>query len=122
MLLTEKENAKKVTKSVAFIIIAFALTVIAPDVLAQSGSGVAGSVKNMAKIIQTAANALFIILMVVGLIRTVAGFISNSPNASRNLLMLVVGAILWYGFNTIVEDVTTSVGSSSTGGGFDGPK
>ncbi|GAB2555887.1 hypothetical protein [Spirosoma aerophilum] len=114
MLLTEKENAKKVTRTVGFIIIAFALTVITPDAMAQGG--VTGSVKNIAKIIQTSANVLFIILMVVGLIRTVAGFISNSPNASKNLLMLVVGAILWFGFNTIVEDITSSVGSSSTGG------
>ena len=114
MLLTEQENAKKVTQTVGFIIIAFALTIIAPDAMAQSG--ITGGFKNIAKIIQTSANVLFIIFMVVGLIRTVAGFISNSPNASKNLLMLVVGAILWFGFNTIVEDITASVGSNSSGG------
>lgn len=114
MLLSEQRSTQQITRSVAFFIIAFGLIILGPDAYAQSG--VSGSVKNIAKIIQTAANALFIILMVVGLIRTVAGFISNSPNAARNLLMLVVGAILWYGFNTIVEDITSSVGSSSTGG------
>ncbi|GAB3283833.1 hypothetical protein GCM10027347_60610 [Larkinella harenae] len=90
------------------------MTLLAPDVMAQGG--ITGTLKNLGKIFQTGGNAIFIILMVVGLIRTVAGFISNSPNASRNLLMLVIGAILWYGFNTIVEDITSSVGGSSEGG------
>lgn len=114
MLVTEKEKAQKLTRTIAFCLVAFALTIMAPDVFAQSG--VTGSVKKIATIIQTAGNGIFIILMVVGLVRTVSGFVSNSPNAARNLLFLVFGAIIWYGFNTVVEDVTSSVGGDSTGG------
>lgn len=120
MLLSQSAKVQQVNRTVGLFVLAMAFTLMGPDTLAQGGGGgVAGSLTAIAKIISTSGNVIFIILMVVGLIRTVAGFISNSPNAAKNLLMLVIGAALWYGFNTIVDDITASVGGSA-GGGYDG--
>ena len=112
MLVSETEKAQKMTRNIVTFILAVAFTIIVSD----ASADVVGSVKSIAKIIQTVGNGLFIILMVVGLVRTVSGFISNSPNAAKNLLFLIFGVIIWYGFNTIVEDITSSVGGDSTGG------
>ena len=118
MLVFESAKNQKVNRAIAFYVLVIVFTLVGPDTFAQGG-GVTGSLQAIAKIISTSGNVIFIILMVVGLIRTVAGFISNSPNAAKNLLMLVIGAALWYGFNTIVDDITASVGGSA-GGGYTG--
>lgn len=63
----------------------------------------------------TIGNVIFGILMVIGVVKVVSAFISNSPNSVRNLLYLVVGAIIWFGFNLIVNDVQTTSGGSTGG-------
>ena len=65
--------------------------------------------------IVTIGNVIFGILMVIGVVKVVSAFISNSPNSVRNLLYLVVGAIIWFGFNLIVNDVQTTSGGSTGG-------
>lgn len=112
MLNSEKEKMQKATRNIVGVTLALLFIFITSD----ASADVVGSVKTIAKIIQTVGNGIFIILMVVGLVRTVSGFISNSPNAARNLLFLIFGVIIWFGFNTVVEDITTSVGGDSTGG------
>lgn len=50
------------------------------------------------------ANVLFVIVIVVGIIKTVAAFVQGSPNATRNLVLLIVAALVWFGFSLIIAD------------------
>lgn len=65
--------------------------------------------------IYTIGNIIFGILMVFGVVKVVSSFISNSPNGPRNLIYLVIGAVIWFGFNLIVNDVQSSSNGSKGG-------
>lgn len=71
--------------------------------------------------IVTIGNVIFSILMVFGVIKTVSSFLTNSGAGPRNLIFLVLAAVIWFGFNLIVSDVQTA-SSGSTGGFTMGPR
>ncbi|WP_240699495.1 hypothetical protein [Spirosoma sordidisoli] len=87
------------------------------NLLAQPGGNgaVSQALTGYYNTIVTIGNIIFGILMVVGVVKVVSAFISNSPNSVRNLLYLVVGAIIWFGFNLIVNDVQATSGASTGG-------
>ncbi|GAB3170607.1 hypothetical protein [Telluribacter humicola] len=92
------------------------LSCLSLNLLAQgTGGSVSQALTGYYQTIVTIGNLIFGILMVVGVVKVVASFISNSPNSVRNLLYLVVGAIIWFGFNLIVTDVQTTSGGSTGG-------
>lgn len=104
-------------KSVFFTTMAM-LCCLSLNLYAQPGGGggsVSQALTSYYNIIVTIGNVIFGILMVVGVVKVVSSFISNSPNSVRNLLYLVVGAIIWFGFNLIVNDVQTTSGGSTGG-------
>lgn len=103
-------------KSVLFTATAL-LCLVSLNLLAQPGSSgqVSQALTGYYNTIVTIGNVIFGILMVVGVVKVVSAFISNSPNSVRNLLYLVVGAIIWFGFNLIVNDVQTTSGGSTGG-------
>ncbi|ADB42863.1 hypothetical protein [Spirosoma linguale] len=103
-------------KSVIFTTTAL-LCLVSMNLLAQPGSSgeVSQALTGYYNTIVTIGNVIFGILMVIGVVKVVSAFISNSPNSVRNLLYLVVGAIIWFGFNLIVNDVQTTSGGSTGG-------
>lgn len=78
--------------------------------------GLKGSFTKLKELAVVLGNLIFIIAVIWGLVKTVAGFVNNSPNAIKNLIMLFAAVALWYGFNTLVEDVKTSMGDGGAGG------
>lgn len=78
--------------------------------------GLKGSFTKLKELAVVLGNLIFIIAVIWGLVKTVAGFVNNSPNAVKNLIMLFAAVALWYGFNTLVEDVKTSMGDGGSGG------
>lgn len=92
------------------------LSCLSLNLLAQGAAGsVSQALTGYYQTIVTIGNVIFGILMVVGVVKVVSSFISNSPNSVRNLLYLVVGAVIWFGFNLIVSDVQTTSGGSTGG-------
>lgn len=88
---------------------------ISMNLFAQGAGAVSQALMGYYQTVVTIGNVVFGILMVVGVIKVVSSFISNSPNSVRNLLYLVIGAIIWFGFNLIVTDVQTTSGGSTGG-------
>ena len=71
---------------------------------AQTGAGVSGALESVKDWIVAIANVLFVIVIVVGIIKTVTAFVQGSPNATRNLVLLVVAALVWFGFSLLIAD------------------
>ena len=103
-------------KKTVICIATLAFSCLSMNLLAQgTGGSVSQALTGNYKTIVTIGNVIFGILMVVGVVKVVSSFISNSPNSVRNLLYLVVGAVIWFGFNLIVTDVQTASGGSTGG-------
>lgn len=82
----------------------FVLLLILP-VLMFAQAGVESTLTQIKDWVVGAANVLFVVILIVGIIRTVIAFISGSPNAPKLLLFLVISAIIWFGFTTVVQDL-----------------
>lgn len=93
----------------------FTIIMLATNDLALA-QGLKGSFTKLKELAVILGNLIFIIAVIWGLVKTVAGFVNNSPNAVKNLIMLFAAVALWYGFNTLVEDVKTSMGDGGSGG------
>jgi hypothetical protein len=78
--------------------------------------GVTAALVKIKQTLYLVGNAVFGILLIIGIIKVVSGFISNSPNAIWNLLYLVLGVALWFFFNFMVEDLAGLIGGD--GGSF----
>ncbi len=46
----------------------------------------------------------FVIGIVVGIIRVVISFLSGSPNAPRQLIYVIVAALVYFGFAAVIGD------------------
>lgn len=103
-------------KSVIFTTTAL-LCLVSMNLLAQPGSSgeVSQALTGYYNTIVTIGNVIFGILMVFGIVKTVAAFITTSGAGPRNLIFLVIGAIIWFGFNLIIGDVQTTSGGSTGG-------
>jgi len=93
------------------------LCLVSLDLFAQpGGSGqVSQTLTGYYNTIVTIGNVIFSILMVFGVVKTVSAFLTNSGGGPRNLIFLVMAAIIWFGFNLIVSDVQTASGGSTGG-------
>ncbi len=101
-------------KSVQFTALAL-LCLASGDLFAQGGGQVSQTLTGYYNTIVIIGNVIFSILMVFGVIKTVSAFLTNSGGGPRNLIFLVLAAVIWFGFNLIVNDVQ-SASSGSTGG------
>jgi hypothetical protein len=100
-------------KSVLFTAVAL-LCLASGDLFAQGGQ-VSQTLTGYYNTIVIIGNVVFSILMVFGVIKTVSAFLTNSGGGPRNLIFLVLAAVIWFGFNLIVNDVQ-SASSGSVGG------
>lgn len=103
-------------KSVLFTTMAV-LCLVSSDLFAQPGGNgaVSQALTGYYNTIVTIGNVIFSILMVFGVVKTVSAFLTNSGAGPRNLMFLVLAAIIWFGFNMIVTDVQSASGSSTGG-------
>lgn len=87
------------------------------DLFAQPGASgqVSQTLTGYYNTIVTIGNVIFSILMVFGVVKTVSAFLTNSGAGPRNLVFLVVAAVIWFGFNLIVNDVQSASGGSTGG-------
>lgn len=98
------------TKTIFPVLISllFVLMLIWPELsFAQTGQGLSNTITSVKDWIVTISNVLFVIVMVVGVVKVVGGFVQGNPNAIRNLVFLIVGALVWFGFSVIVNDFST---------------
>lgn len=54
----------------------------------------------------TVARMIFVIIMVIGALKTVKEFISGNPKAWTNLVYLIVAAMVYYGLSAILSDMS----------------
>lgn len=103
-------------KSVIYSTIAM-LCLVSLDLFAQPGSSgqVSQTLTGYYNTIVTIGNVIFSILMVFGVVKTVSAFLTNSGAGPRNLIFLVLAAVIWFGFNLIVNDVQSASGNSTGG-------
>lgn len=103
-------------KSVLFTTMAV-LCLVSLNLVAQPGGNgqVSQTLTGYYNTIVTIGNVIFSILMVFGVIKTVSAFLTNSGAGPRNLIFLVLAAIIWFGFNMIVTDVQSASGGSTGG-------
>ncbi|MEZ4850652.1 MAG: hypothetical protein R3B93_18960 [Bacteroidia bacterium] len=67
-------------------------------------TAVEGALTTVRDLVVGAANIIFVILIVGGIIRTVAAFIGGNPNAVRYLIYLALAVLIWFGFSLLVAD------------------
>ncbi|MEL7531343.1 MAG: hypothetical protein AAFN10_08555 [Bacteroidota bacterium] len=72
-----------------------------------TGGNLAGSLTSVKDWIVSLVNVIFVIVMVVGVIKVVGAFIQGNPNATRNLVYLIVAALVWFGFSVLVGDFSS---------------
>ncbi|MEM6342965.1 MAG: hypothetical protein AAF927_03760 [Bacteroidota bacterium] len=72
-----------------------------------TGGNLAGSLTSVKDWIVGIVNVVFVIVMVVGVIKVVGGFIQGNPNATRNLVYLIVAALVWFGFSVLIGDFSS---------------
>lgn len=84
------------------------LMLLLPEMaFSQTGQGLSNTITSVKDWIVTIANVLFVIVMVVGVVKVVGGFVQGNPNAIRNLVFLIIGALVWFGFSVIVNDFSS---------------
>ena len=85
------------------------LLLLSPELLfAQTaGQGISATLTSVKDWIVAIANVVFVIVMVVGVIKVVGGFVQGNPNATRNLVFLVIAALVWFGFSVLVGDFSS---------------
>ena len=85
------------------------LLLLSPELLfAQTaGQGISATLTSVKDWIVAIANVVFVIVMVVGVIKVVSGFVQGNPNATRNLVFLVIAALVWFGFSVLVGDFSS---------------
>jgi hypothetical protein len=64
-----------------------------------------GALETFSGFVITAVNVIFIIVLAIGLINTVRKFIVNDPAAMGSLGQLIVGVIVFLGFNLLRDDL-----------------
>jgi hypothetical protein len=72
-----------------------------------TGTGLAGTLGSVKDWIVGIVNVVFVIVMVVGVIKVVGGFIQGNPNATRNLVYLIIAALVWFGFSVLIGDFSS---------------
>ncbi|MEN7551854.1 hypothetical protein AAG747_28315 [Rapidithrix thailandica] len=72
--------------------------------------GSAGALKNIGTWVSTLGNAVFAIVVVIGLVRTVTKFIKGEPDAIGALFQLIIACGLWGGFQLVEDDIAKLVG------------
>ena len=85
-------------------VIAFSLMLPSLSLAQATGAGVSGALESVKDWIVAIANVLFVIVIVVGIIKTVTAFVQGSPTATRNLVLLIVAALVWFGFSLLIAD------------------
>ena len=88
-------------------VIAFSLMLPSLSLAQATGAGVSAALTGVKDWIVAIANVLFVIVIVIGIIKTVAAFVQGSPNATRNLVLLIVAALVWFGFSLLVADFSS---------------
>lgn len=87
---------------------------LSQDVTAQQG--VAQALVKIKNTLYLVGNAIFGILLIIGIVKVVSGFITNSQSAVRNLIYLIIGVAIWFFFNYMIEDLAGLIGGD--GGSF----
>lgn len=105
---------KQIYQTTIFSILIGGMILLPETIFAQQG--VTAALVKIKQTLYLVGNAVFGILLIIGIIKVVSGFISNSPNAIWNLLYLVLGVALWFFFNFMVEDLAGLIGGD--GGSF----
>jgi hypothetical protein len=110
----KNKRKEKICQFALFSLLIGGLLLVPETVHAQQG--VTAALTKIKQTLYLVGNAVFGILLIIGIIKVVSGFISNSPNAIWNLLYLVLGVALWFFFNFMVEDLAGLIGGD--GGSF----
>ena len=100
MNLLKIKNSIQIEKVASILVMLLVLPVL---MFAQTG--VESTLTQIKDWVTAAANVAFIVILIVGIIRTVTAFVSGSPNAPRYLLFLIIAAAIWFGFTTVVQDL-----------------
>ena len=90
------------------------ILLISHDVAAQQG--VTQALVKIKNTLYLVGNAIFGILLIIGIVKVVSGFITNSQSAVRNLIYLIIGVAIWFFFNYMIEDLAGLIGGD--GGSF----
>ncbi|PWK17205.1 hypothetical protein LV89_04491 [Arcicella aurantiaca] len=92
----------------------FIILLTSHDVAAQQG--VTQALIKIKNTLYLVGNAIFGILLIIGIVKVVSGFITNSQSAVRNLIYLIIGVAIWFFFNYMIEDLAGLIGGD--GGSF----
>ncbi len=103
-------SGKIVMSSLLFLTI----LLISHDVAAQQG--VTQALIKIKNTLYLVGNAIFGILLIIGIVKVVSGFMTNSQSAVRNLIYLIIGVAIWFFFNYMIEDLAGLIGGD--GGSF----
>jgi hypothetical protein len=106
---------QKKSQQIIILSVLFGFCVFLPE-MAFAQQGVAAALDKIKQTLYLVGNGVFGILLIIGIIKVVSAFISNSQNAVRNLIYLIIGVALWFFFNFMVEDLAGLIGGD--GGSF----
>ncbi len=110
----QKAMSVRSGKFVMSTLLILTFLLLSQDVTAQQG--VAQALVKIKNTLYLVGNAIFGILLIIGIVKVVSGFITNSQSAVRNLIYLIIGVAIWFFFNYMIEDLAGLIGGD--GGSF----
>jgi hypothetical protein len=110
----QKAMSVRSGKFVMSTLLLLTFLLISQDVIAQQG--VTQALVKIKNTLYLVGNAIFGILLIIGIVKVVSGFITNSQSAVRNLIYLIIGVAIWFFFNYMIEDLAGLIGGD--GGSF----
>ena len=98
------------------LMLAFFMATSPATVFGQTGGGrAAGAMRNFAGTVITLVQIAFVIVLAYGVFNVVRKFITQDPGAFGALATLLVGLLVWFGFNYFKEDIQGAMGGGQGG-------
>lgn len=104
----QKAMSVRSGKFVMSTLLFLTILLISHDVAAQQG--VTQALVKIKNTLYLVGNAIFGILLIIGIVKVVSGFMTNSQSAVRNLIYLIIGVAIWFFFNYMIEDLAGLIG------------
>lgn len=95
------------------LMLAFFLATSPATVFAQGRA--VGAMKNFASTVISMVQIAFIIVLAYGVFNVVRKFVTQDPGAFGSLATLLVGLLVWFGFNYFKDDIRSAMGGGDGG-------
>lgn len=86
---------------------------------ANAQGGVGSTLTSFKATVLLIAQGIFAVFLMIGLVKTAKKFIGGEPDAMTSMMWLAGGVLLFWGFNSLKQQIVGNTGNSGGGGNVD---